>query len=93
MEKYTIRPGKLTHYRPALKCNNLGIFQSLKFRILMEKILLISLNLNFSPNTLGCYGLKTKGEGKQVYYYYYFHTRNIRYWFGYCKVPPQDSVR
>ena len=37
---------------------NLGIFQSLKFRILMEKkILSISLKLNFTPNTLGCHGL------------------------------------
>jgi len=33
-----------------LKFNNLGIFQSLKFRILMEKILPISLKLNFTPN-------------------------------------------
>jgi len=29
----------------------------LKFRILIEKILLISLKLNFTPNNLGCYGL------------------------------------
>jgi len=39
------------------KFNYLGIFQSLKLRILMGKILLISLKLNFTPNTLGCYGL------------------------------------
>jgi len=32
-------------------------FQSLKLRILMEKILSISLKLNFTPNTSGCYGL------------------------------------
>jgi len=46
-------------YQPSgnLKLNNLGIFQSLKFRILMEKILLISLKLNFSSNSLGCCGL------------------------------------
>jgi len=46
-------------YHPSenLKFNNLGIFQSLKFRILMEKILPISLKLNFTPNTLGYYGL------------------------------------
>jgi len=37
-----------------------GIFQSLKFRILMKKILPISLNLNFTPNTLGCYGLSKR---------------------------------
>jgi len=34
------------------------ISQSLKFRILMEKILAISLKQNFTPNPLGCYGLK-----------------------------------
>jgi len=33
---------------------NLGISQSLKFRILKETILPISLKLNFPPNTLGC---------------------------------------
>jgi len=38
--------GNLTFY-------NLGIFQSLKLRILLEKILPISLKLNFTPNTLG----------------------------------------
>jgi len=40
------------------KFNNLGFFQSLKLRILMEKILSISLKLNFTPDTLGCYGLR-----------------------------------
>jgi len=39
------------------KFANLGIFQSLKLCILMEKILPISLELNFTPDTLGCYGL------------------------------------
>jgi len=39
------------------KLNNLGFFQSLKLHILMEKILSNSLKLNFTPNTLGCYGL------------------------------------
>jgi len=50
---------RLKKYHPSekLKFNNLGIFQSLKFRILMGKILPVSLNLNFTPNTLGCYGL------------------------------------
>jgi len=50
----------LKKYQPSgkLKFNNLGIFQSPKFRILMEKILPISLKLNFTSNTLGCYGLK-----------------------------------
>jgi len=40
-----------------MKFNNLGIFQSLKLRILLEKILSISLKLNFNPNTFGCKGL------------------------------------
>jgi len=46
-------------YHPSgnLKYNNLGIFQSLKLRNLMLKILQISLMLNFTPNTLGFYGL------------------------------------
>jgi len=46
-------------YHPSgnLKFNYLGIFQSSKLRILMEKILSISLKLNFTPNTLGCYRL------------------------------------
>jgi len=45
------------HSTEDLKFNNLGNFCSLKFRILMGKFLSISLKLNFSPNTLGCYGL------------------------------------
>jgi len=40
-----------------LKFNNLGIFQSLKLRISVGKNLSISLMVNFTPNTLGCYGL------------------------------------
>jgi len=49
----------LKKYHPSenLKFNYLGIFQSSKLRILMEKILSISLKLNFTPNTLACYGL------------------------------------
>jgi len=38
-----------------LKFNYLGIFQSLKLRILMKKILSISLKPNFAPNTSGYY--------------------------------------
>jgi len=46
-------------YRPTrnLELNYFGICQSLKLRILMEKILSICLKRNFTPNTLGCYGL------------------------------------
>jgi len=50
----------LKKYHPSghLNFNNVGIFQSSKLRILMEKkFLSISLKLNFTPNTLGCYGL------------------------------------
>jgi len=50
---------QLKKYHPCgnLKFNNLGDFQSLKLRILTENILPISLELIFTPNTLGCYGL------------------------------------
>jgi len=50
---------QLKKYHPSgnLKFNYLGIFQSLKMRNLMGEILLISLKLNFTPNTLGFYGL------------------------------------
>jgi len=37
--------------------HNLGILKSLKLRILVKKILLISLKLNFTANNLGCEGL------------------------------------
>ena len=49
--------GQISPSYPATPFNNLGIFQSLKFRILMEKILPISLKLNFIASSLGCYGL------------------------------------
>jgi len=46
-------------YHPSgnLKFYNLDISKSLKLRILVKKIFLISLKLNFTPNTLGCEGL------------------------------------
>jgi len=49
-------------YHPSgnLKFNSLGFFQSLKLRILMGKILLISLKLNFTPNTLAVMGYTLK---------------------------------
>jgi len=49
---------KKYHPYENLKFNNLGILQSLKLPILVEKILLIYFRQNFTPNTLGCYGLK-----------------------------------
>jgi len=50
---------KFKKYHPPgnLKFNNLGIFQSLKLRNLMGKVLRISFKVNFTPKTLGCYGL------------------------------------
>jgi len=47
-----------------MKFNYLGILQSLKLRILVEKILSISFKLNFTPNTLGYYGLKDDFVGR-----------------------------
>ena len=46
-------------YHPSgnMKFNNLGIFQSLKLRMLMRKILPLSLKLHLIPNTVGCNGL------------------------------------
>jgi len=46
-------------YHPSgnLEFNYLGIFRSLKLRIFMENILSISLKVNFTPNSLCCYGL------------------------------------
>jgi len=46
-------------YHPSgnLKFYNLGVSKSLKLRILVKKILPISLKLNFTPNTLGCKAL------------------------------------
>ena len=39
--------------------SRVGIFQSLKFRIAIKKeIFPISLKLNFTQNTSGCYGLR-----------------------------------
>ena len=47
------------NYHPSgnIKFNFLGIFQSLKFRILTRKILQISLKLDLILNTLGGCGL------------------------------------
>jgi len=50
-------------YHPSgnLNFNNLGIFKSFKLRIFVgKKILPISLNLNFTPNAVGGYGLKNR---------------------------------
>jgi len=42
-----------------MKFNDLGVSQILKSRNLTRRILGISLKLNlFTPNTLGCYGLR-----------------------------------
>jgi len=49
--------------------NNLGIFQSLKFRILMGKFLQISFRQNFTPNTLGCYGFMLKVSLRKLLFF------------------------
>jgi len=49
---------KKYHSSRYLKFNNLGIFQSLKLRNLLGKMLRIFLKLNFTPNNLGCDWLK-----------------------------------
>jgi len=48
-------------YHPSgnLIFNKLGISQGLKLRILVEKILPISLKLKFTPNTQDFYGLSS----------------------------------
>ena len=51
-----------------LKFNNLSIFQSLKLRNFMGKILRISLKLNFTPNTLAV-GLKIHGAAVLLVYF------------------------
>jgi len=60
------------NYHPSgnLKFITLGIFQSLKLRNLMRKILEISLKQNFTPNTstLGCYGLKQSKVEKSEFH-------------------------
>jgi len=48
---------KKHHPSGNLKFNSSDIFQTLILRILIEKILPISLKLNFTLNTLGCYEL------------------------------------
>jgi len=48
--------------------NYLRIFQSLKLPTLMGKIFPISLKLNFTPNALGCYGLRE---------YHHTHTNRL----------------
>jgi len=57
---------QLKKYHPSrnLNFNDLGIFRSLKLNISVKKILPISLNLNFTPFTLGCCGLMKKNDFK-----------------------------
>jgi len=47
---------QLKKYDPSgnLKFNNLAIFPSFKLRAQMEKKTPISIQLNFTPNSLGC---------------------------------------
>ena len=45
-------------WKPEIKLY-FDICQRLKLRLSVEKFLLISLKQNFTPNTLGCYGLRS----------------------------------
>jgi len=60
---------KYKKYQPSrnLKFHILGIFQSLKLRNLMGKILQIYLRANFTPNTLGCCGLRERKKRKKCF--------------------------
>jgi len=62
---------KKCHYSEDIKFNNLGIFQSLKLRNSMGKNLQISLKLNFTQNTLGCYVFFL--FNKLFFYIFYHH--------------------
>jgi len=64
-----LSPFNENHPSQNLKFNNLGIFQSLKSRISMEIIHRISTKLNFTQNTLGCYGLN-QGGGKSIFQFF-----------------------
>jgi len=64
---------KIDHPPGNLKFNYLGISQKLKIAHFNGKVLSISLKLNFTPNTLGCYGLIFQvvlavGSGVELYY-------------------------
>jgi len=58
-ESFQFNVVQFKKYQPPgnLKFKNLGIFQSLKLRFSVEKILSISLKLNFIPNSWGSNGL------------------------------------
>jgi len=68
-------------YHPSgnLKFFNLGFLKSLKLRILVRKILPISLKLNFTPNALGCKGLKVclKDLFRKIYKMGIFQTKSL----------------
>jgi len=81
---------------------NLGIFQSLKLRSLIEKVFPISLKLNFTQNTLGSYGLTGKDNLMTNPIFRFLSSRAIQYihtcWVtsdGYRvnTLPPSDAVR
>jgi len=59
---------KKCHLSGNLIFNYLVISQSLKLRSLMEKFILISLKLNITLNTLGCYGLSYLKGMKNNFY-------------------------
>jgi len=58
--QFSIVTIKKYHLSGNPKSDYLGVFQTLKLLILLRKILSVTFKLNFTPNTLGCYGLNKK---------------------------------
>jgi len=80
---------QLKKYHPSgnLKFNNLGIFQSLKFRILMEKIPPISLKLNFTPDALGSKFTRTLlREKNEIPNFTFKKTPKNRFFFSFLHI-------
>jgi len=88
---------KFKKYHPSgnLKFYNLDIFQSLKLRTLMGKILPFSLKLNFTPNTLGCYGLNKpfRHEFFTGRYFAHFNALSIIPFLSHAKLPLKNQLK
>jgi len=73
-------------YHPSgnLKFYNLGILKKLKIAYFSEKILPISLKLNFTPNTLGCKGLMHLGSMATLLFFLLFFK--VFHWTYLCLI-------
>ena len=61
----------------------------------MEKILPISLNVNFSPNTYGCYGLMQLGKKKSkasIVSRFRFKKGGFRSEISYCRNARKETL-